>query len=415
MVLSSCCRCYTIDATRNHLPEDVDGLGLEAILVRPHLPLIKELPEIKTVLEEPNPNPKSLELLQRGGQIFESMNRGGPEHTAALAMLADAQQRLGKYKDAKETIGVLGEFSSSLVQSVVLNLAQAKVLWYQGEFEESKKLCLELQDLPEMNDSPLFRCSALSGEAICQLMLLGNDNVDLQPVDKTREHFRIAAKLLQTDKQPLSCAAAYSNYGVAEAIYGITVARIREQANPQMDNALQAWRNALQMLDSFSKNVAVSESMRARINANIGWTLIIENRSKQDLKLASQYSGEAITGFETLEKAAPDRTRAGLGRALYLAATCYHLAGEAVTAEGLFQTAIDHTKKCAATSPLSVLDCRDAYQSYAKLCKEWEKRERDSERLEEKAKEMDESLSEGWKRKAGIHSGLWFWTPGDFL
>jgi hypothetical protein len=94
-----------------------------------------------------------------------------------------------------------------------------------------------------------------------------------------------------------------------------------------------------------------------------------------------------------------------LGRALSLAASCYLRTGSAVTAEGLFQTAVE---KAGGTDPLSKIAHHEAYQNYSELCRQWENRHSDSERLAKESQSIHDSLPEAWKNKPSIISGLSF-------
>jgi hypothetical protein len=107
-------------------------------------------------------------------------------------------------------------------------------------------------------------------------------------------------------------------------------------------------------------------------------------------------------------------------------ATCYHRAGQAVTAEGLFQSAISSFDSSSSSlqqkqqhvtiaNPLAKLEKIGALQAYANLLRDWERREGDAKKYESQAAEINESLPSGWQGKSGIHSSLWFWTPGTFL
>ena len=81
-----------------------------------------------------------------------------------------------------------------------------------------------------------------------------------------------------------------------------------------------------------------------------------------------------------------------------------------MTAEGLFQSALGQP----VHSPLQGLERRDCLTRYADLCREWEKRESEADKLRQKADNVEASLPAGWRGKSHIHSSLWFWTPTLF-
>lgn len=143
----------------------------------------------------------------------------------------------------------------------------------------------------------------------------------------------------------------------------------------------------------------------------MAWTLL--EQEKGELKLASEYSSSALSHAEKLleQGVSEQKYRAALGRSLRLVASCYAKADSALTAEGLFQSSIDSLGQACDREPLALLDLRDAYENYATLLHQWDKRSRDAEIQEEKGREVDEALSEGWKNKSSICSGLMFITP----
>jgi hypothetical protein len=136
-------------------------------------------------------------------------------------------------------------------------------------------------------------------------------------------------------------------------------------------------------------------------------TLLLDKHDESLLKLASEYSRKALSVYEKIESNMSDQERgAGLGRALSLTASCYAMADAMVTAEGLFQSAIE----MPGADPPTKLARRDAFLSYASLCKQWDKRQSDAERLESQGKEINDSLPERWRNMPGIASGIIFMT-----
>jgi len=133
--------------------------------------------------------------------------------------------------------------------------------------------------------------------------------------------------------------------------------------------------------------------------------------------------------------------KAESARALGLVAQCYAMAGAAVTAEGLFQSALDASSSYPIGQSLSSKDtntgrgvslsstnlgliARDVRLWYANLCNNWDKRKGDADRLREEAMVIeDEGVLKdyirldgtGEKRSvSGLESSLWIFSPGDF-
>jgi hypothetical protein len=197
---------------------------------------------------------------------------------------------------------------------------------------------------------------------------------------------------------------AQLNMGVAEAVYAEVVGAARDVEVP-LDGAMRAWKQGLTLQKRPIKkpgNPAVQAALEARLNSNLAWGLLqMGTRERDHVKRASVFAGEALGHAET----------EGLTRTLTLVATCYHQSNQAVTAEGLYQSALG----AAAVSPLEKLELRDAASSYSKLLSDWDRRERDTEMNKQRATDIDESLPGPWQGKSGIHGSLWFWTPNLFL
>ena len=159
------------------------------------------------------------------------------------------------------------------------------------------------------------------------------------------------------------------------------------------------------MQSSFTGTVNL---IRTHLYCNMAWTLLQQD---DELKLASEYSSNALFFAEKLQNQVSEQNfNWALGRSLRLVALCYARAESALTAEGLFQTAIDSLEK-ASKDPLSRLDLRDAREDYATLLHQWDKRSHDAENQEMRGQAANESLPEGWRDKSNICCGLMFITP----
>jgi hypothetical protein len=185
-----------------------------------------------------------------------------------------------------------------------------------------------------------------------------------------------------------------------------------------MDPALRAWFQGFQKTECDKpearlgpQSSAASKSLQASIQANLAWGVLHYEHDRSDrLSKASDYARKALAVHDA---AASSLGNEGMCRVLSIVASCYHQAGNAVTAEGLYQSAVDRKKLPAG--PLPLLELRDTCLAYAELCKQWEKRESDAKRLVKEGDEINASLPDAWKGKSGIHASLWFWTPSDFL
>jgi hypothetical protein len=298
-------------------------------------------------------------------------------------------------------------------------LAKAKVLWTKGEFSQCQELCESMisqyDDIREsFPTTPLHLASAMSGKALAQLAAMNS----IDDAFSVRDYFRITIKFLErhpSSRNSLPLAVAYANSGTAEAVYNNFLETTNGVTGP-INAALKAWFQGLQLTERDRSEQSLgphlskaSKALQGTIQANLAWGILNYEKDRSDrLKKASEYAKKGLdalghdTSFE----------QEGIRRVLAVVATCYHQAGSAVTAEGLFQSAT--TRKHMPTSPLGSLELQDALLEYSKLCAAWEKREGDAKRLEKESSEMNERLPQGWRGKSGIHSSLWFWTPADF-
>jgi len=258
----------------------------------------------------------------------------------------------------------------------------------------------------------LHYASARTGQAITRL----SSCQTLDDAFSVRDPARMVVKFLEGQyNTPLASATAQLNFGIAEAIYAEVVSRENNVQVP-LDGAMRAWRQGLTILKRHQRRGKQSKRqetlaavLQARLKSNMAWGLLQMTNERDYVKQASEYAGEALQVYDKMTSEPSEKE--GLGRTLSLVATCYHKSSMAVTAEGLFQSAIDQP----AVSPLQKLELRDTYKFYSTLCREWEKRERDADRLEQQGVDMNESLPEAWKGKSSIHSSLWFWTPNLFV
>jgi tetratricopeptide (TPR) repeat protein len=341
------------------------------------------LPEINAA-DISDPTPASIEGLKRAVQIFEGI--GGPLHTAVLVLLADAYQQTGQYDLSTQILKKL--INDDSTSPTRIRLALSKVLCYRGDFDGALQISSALLDSPDVMSSTIARGLALWSQGTTRLLQLSSASTYQKSQDIV-EVLGVAAKSLEP-----KAASAYNNKGIAQLVSEIIfLDRVR------VDPAMTTFHKALEMTDD--------PLLVGRIYNNMATTLLLDDDDDDHLlKLASEYSRNAIRIYESATTLSESEKRAGLARALALAANCYVRADSAVTAEGLFQTAIETT----GVDPLTKISQREAFRSYSDLCLKWDKRAIDAERLKSKGVQVNDSLPDGWKDHQGIVSGLTFPT-----
>lgn len=383
-----------LESLQDRLPFSRSSLGLDRTFIAPHLSMIRHLPEVETAWNC-FPSTSTMDNLKRASDVFASFNKGGGEHLAVCAMLAECQQRLALYDESLLTIQHMSPFVSSSNPTVIIPnatedmiLAKAKVLWSKGDFLQAQTLCesiiSEYDDLNEtIPASNLHLASAMTGKALSQLAAMDS----LDKAYSVRDYFRIAIKFLERHPSATSLplVAAHSNCGVAEAVYNIFLEETNDVSVP-MSAALKTWFQGLQKIESSSNSelspmeLAVVNGLQANIQANLAWGVLNYETDRSDrLSKSSEYAKNALGALGPTDSS---HSEEGIRRVLAIVATCYHQAGSAVTAEGLFQSATD--RKSLPVGPLPLLELREALQGYSKLCSEWDKREGDAKRLQRK-------------------------------
>jgi hypothetical protein len=385
---------------------------------------IRQLPEVEAAIDQ-FPSISTLDNLKRASDVFASFDKGGREHLAVQAMLAECQQRLALYEEAVTTIEELRHSSITSENKVAQPtyfeentiLALAKIKWTMGDFHESEKLCEEIistyNDLEETFPSTnLHIASAMTGKALSQLVKMNS----MDDAYSVRDFFRVSIKFLERHPpsgNTLPQAAVLSNGGLAEAIYNIYLEETNNVSVP-ISPALRFLFQGLQKtaVSESSSNIqiiAASRALEASIQSNLAWGVLNYETDRSDrLSKASDYAKKSLEFYDAesiLEKE-------GLIWILSVVASCYHQADSAVTAEGLFKSATN--KKDISPGTLTTLQLRDAYHGYSNLCKQWDNRDEDGKQLKKEAEMIESKLPPSWQGKSGIHGSLWFWTPGEF-
>lgn len=320
--------------------------------------------------------------------------------------------------------------------SVWLDLALAKAHWLNGEFTSAQSIC---DLLVEDADTHHRQVVSRTGQAVSRLCAVQ----DKDDVFSVRDPFRMVFKRLE--HTPRDChtalAAACLNLGVAEAVWAETVRKHNPAAmkDVPLDAAMRMWSQGLMTLQTAEQqqqwpsssrkpqnqtNGAIAQTVRALLEARLhtcmAWGVMQMPHFEDHMDDASAYAGKALAVYDNnpaLQNNGDNNNtnnnasnKEGLAWTLSILATCYHKSGNAVTAEGLLQTALDQPVR----SPLQRLERRDVLTRYADLCRDWDKRQTEATQLQQRAEQVDALLPPGWRGKSVIHASLWFWTPALF-
>ncbi len=277
----------------------------------------------------------------------------------------------------------------------------------------------------------------------------------------------------------LSSASSFCNQGIIDLLHAIIRNQVYMSKigggggggggsnRISIDSAMNSWRQGINIIDellSQSSQAAsidvqheyLAKSLKAKLYCNMAWTILYastynytysdnnddddddDNKEQKhtllkedELKIASEYSGLALKLYDEIIELGIqnglghyEELKPVMGRALGLVAACYAKAGSAVTAEGLLQSAmdlykvddIDYSKQQQQQlCPISQLDARSIYLTYASLCRNWEKRDADAKKNGDIALKIDEeNLVGNWKGVSAIYSGLSFFAVTDF-
>lgn len=416
---------------------------------------IRVMPEVASAINN-KASRHTLDGLQRSCDVFRQINPNGDEYKAVLLLKAQTLSELNLFQDCVKDLNLILSLLKSDEDIFQVKLARSKMYWLQAKFDEALKDAEETSNIaPEVNfrDVPLYQGIALNSLGLCKMALLAVKDIDLlilkdvdiqhpiaqmKDVGEVLDTFRMASSLLRNayskSKQkndqlilPLGLASATSciNQGVAEVMNVLIKSQCVEN-HVSYDHAMQAWRDALNILDELSKlDTALSEKQKFMLKlsqsqaySNMAWTLLFSSSyvskdakplKESTLKVASEYAGSALKNANALTDNDGQKVPAqyALGRALSLVATCYARAGSAVTAEGLLQTAMEKLKQ--HPNPMYTLDARSAHIYNFKLCSNWEKRNADANKSKIKALELDRSIGK-WEGASSIYSGCSFIT-----
>jgi len=150
--------------------------GLIKTLVHSHLESIRQLPEVDNALQHWD-DAEALEELQRAVQVFEMMEAGGSLHVAVLALLAECFQHQGNYDEAFRVLQTLQQLvpESNGEARLLIDLASAKTLWYQGDFGDSMVQVDNVMENDASLHSKLTRGCVMNAQGIIRLMIKSPD------------------------------------------------------------------------------------------------------------------------------------------------------------------------------------------------------------------------------------------------
>ena len=446
------------------------GIGLSRQILPEVMQTISALPEVSAVLPNGESLPPTLSLakqissLKRAEEIFEQFGdgatgRGGSNvHLDAVRMLlADRLCLVGKFEETATCIeSILGMGNGGEANGIdndtsfELNLALAKAQFYSGGGNTSaaERAVDTATEVEDADTAALRQGVALNALALSKLSSMDYANESSTPdeladeADECREMLSMATSVLNkpttngvsvnlAQSLALAQAASSSNQGLSEVLYN----RLRAKAMgyekvPPAEHALKSWKNALSRLEG-NDNIPIADIIRSRLHSNIAMSLLGVTMpgdktkiGEEDLKIASENASQSLKlldgVIERSSSVGDDTMREALrivsGRSLHLVADCYARGGSAVTAEGLYQSALDllnDEKHHNHGGPLALIENREVYNSYALLCANWEKRSRDSDTMKEKAEQVEEQIAGCWRNKPLTYSGLWLFSVGD--
>jgi tetratricopeptide (TPR) repeat protein len=345
---------------------------------------LQQLPDVPRALDNPFDS-NALESLHRAYDIFEHIS--GNEVAAILALTAEVQVRRGE-----SPISTLQQLKE-LQQSTSVQLAIAKSYWMQGEFTQAANVCQQVLE-NNTNDNSVM-VAARNGYALSQLLQASS----LDDLFVVRDPFRRNAM------HHTQWGVTAMNMGVAHVVYADLLSQHRPATDIPIDPALREWKQGLTWWKKHaSKKHNMALLIQSQLQANMAWGLL----QLQDIEQASKYARDSLKLLEQQQK---QESNLALTIPLTLLAQCYHKSGGAVTAEGLLQTAISVPPPRTLSEKLQL---RYALRAYAALCRDWDKRGGDAERLTAQADEIE--LPQAWRHKDSfVYTSVWFWMPSDLL
>ena len=443
------------------------GLGLSRNISSEVMQTISALPEISAVMPDDKSTPPKLSLaeqissLKRAEEIFQQFGGatggggGSNDHLDAVRMmLADRLILAGKFDESavciEAILNVGNDHEASGVdnKSFELTIALAKAQFYSGGgFMSAAERAVDIAaEVDDVSTAALRQGVAMNALALAKLACITYADESSTPdklaneTDECREMLSMATSVLNnkpsngvdamlTQSFALAEASSSSNQGIAEMLHhSLRAKAMGYDTIPSAESALKCWNTGLNMLEQGSGSIPKADVIRSRLRSNIAMALLGTARhdgkiGEEDLKVASENASKSLRlldGIIEQSSSPSDDAREALrtlsGRSLRLVADCYARGGSAVTAEGLYQSALDllnDDKYDTHGGPLALIERREVYNSYATLCANWEKRSRDSDNMKEKAQKLEGQIGGCWQRKPYAYSGLWLFSTTD--
>lgn len=451
------------------------GLGLSRKISPEVMQTISALPEVSAVMPDEKSIPPKLSLaeqissLKRAEEIFQQFGSatggggGNNDHLDAVRMmLADRLNLAGKFDETAVCIESILNVGNNREASGVdnnnksfeLNIALAKAQFYSGgEFMSAAERAVDIAtEVDDVSIAALRQGVAMNALALAKLACMAyadesstSDKL-ANEADECREMLSMATSVLNnkpsiemdamlTQSFALAEASSSSNQGIAEMLcHTLRAKATGYDTIPSPESALKCWNTGLNRLEQGSGNIPMVDVVRSRLYSNIamallgtamhdGITTCSTKIGEEDLKIASENASKSLRLLDNIieqSSSHSDETREALralsGRSLRLVADCYARGGSAVTAEGLYQSALDllnEDKYDTHGGPLALMERREVYNRYATLCANWEKRSRDSDNMKEKAQQLEEQIGGCWHMKPYAYSGLWLFSMSD--
>eukprot|EP00815_Leptocylindrus_aporus_P006163 CAMPEP_0116060656 /NCGR_PEP_ID=MMETSP0322-20121206/6555_1 /TAXON_ID=163516 /ORGANISM="Leptocylindrus danicus var. apora, Strain B651" /LENGTH=431 /DNA_ID=CAMNT_0003545337 /DNA_START=214 /DNA_END=1507 /DNA_ORIENTATION=+ len=411
----------------------------------------KELPEIKEALSL-NPE-KAIPLLKRGTEIFQTMvgHGSGEEYRAICFLLARVKGLCGLHDSAVEILTELRSLNIRDDEYTDISFALSKALFNSGNFvhaievAEREFFFFTPEEDGYYSSTAILRCGSFRN-LVCSSRLvlsLKDDNRNSVVEDSILLSFQDAVKSLNADILNATHEVYFTpkeraGLGIASAatVGNLAIAENCFENVRYEDINVKSWKVALSLLDSLPLSLDIKKDreesndaslpvdcyytdlinlLRARIHLNMAYTYMTMIQKSPDkgneeiwLQRSFDSAGKALRVYEILVLRYP-RLRTSLARVLGVLASCYKIGGSAVTAEGLFQSAIDKLDGDAlkGSNPFSLVDKHGILLRSAILYEDWENREGDSLRFRSSASEVLSQLPEAWRSAPELVSGLW--------
>eukprot|EP00978_Attheya_sp_CCMP212_P010175 scaffold24444_cov48-Attheya_sp.AAC.1 len=422
----------------NHRAGDLVSLGLASCISEETMQSIQSLPEVKEALTSSNSSSSSSssqqrsEALERAADIFQSILPWGKEHVAIVLLLVEEwNTTMTRYTDCLKRLLELEDHyknPNDIETRRAMSLARQKMAWFHGE-DPLTELAVHNAAADSDNDDDNNMASMCASNGLGLSLLLKKHS------EWTSEEKEVILKQLHHSKElalqnvgenndswRMAFAASCSNLGVAQHLLGDF-----QEAIVTMNEGLDAIVTENDNSDHYK-----AEMVTARLHCNLAWIYlfhgdVVEGKktTETDLKDASHHARTALeletitptnnAGSSSSMQVAAQQQQA-MRRALGLVAECYARAGSAVTAEGLFQSAVERVLPGLneRAPPHAIIDARNVHMAYSQLCDNWDKRQGDAAVHKQTAKALENELGLYWKSQSGLVSGLWFYTKSDF-